>query len=157
MSGGLLNLVAFGAQDRYLTAPGNIDFFNVRRYDFSSCRGYQQLYLLAKEIFPKDIIQEIFKKLLLRYRKLEKIVKSICSNFFSQVNMFGDSDIFNFIDSRNEICFICVKYNWQLINVGSLNMIYHCLNIRFEKVDVCDKSECNDIHFKICKGAKKFW
>ena len=159
MSGGLFNLIANGPQDRCLTGNLNIDFFSIKRYDFSSSHQYQQLYLLMKEIFPDDIIQEIFKKIFRRHRKLEKIIKSIHSIFSSQVYMFRDSDIFNFIESRNDSCFICIKtyYSGQIPKTKPLNMIYHCLNINFERVVKCDKSECKDVHFKISKGAKKFW
>lgn len=157
MSSGLLNLFFNGVQDQYLTGNIDIDFSN-RHYDFAASSQYQQLYLLMREIFPKDIIQEIFKKLLLRHRKLEKIVKSISSIFCGQVYMLRSSDIFNFIESHNDSCFICLKtYHGQTMKTKSLNMIYHCLNIKFKKVNKCDKSECKDVHFKISKGAKKFW
>ena len=151
-------LIAYGAQDAYLTAGLGISFFHLRTGSFASKQEYRQLYLLLREIFPKDILQEIVQTLFLRYQKIEKNVNFIHSNFSSQLQGNKSHMIINFLDGNDTSITICVGFTHSKPNhINALNVIYYCTGIHFEVADKCDQLACTDTHVRISKGAKNIW
>jgi len=155
-------LVAYGdqvdAQDAYLTSNININVhcWNIRY--FTTKQEYQRLYLLLREIFPKDILQEIVQTLFLRYQKIEKNVNFIHSNFSSHLQGIRSHMIINFLDGNTNSVIICVNSTHSKPNhINALNVIYYCTGIHFEVADKCDQLACTDTHVRISKGAKNIW
>jgi hypothetical protein len=114
-------------------------------------------YLLTMEIFPKDVANEIFETLFLRYQKISTTVANNYQLFFvDNYLMFSARQIINFIDNDNTETLFCSDHHVCQKDVDKINILYHCFGIRCKLGDKCDKKDCKSHHIKLIKGAKRY-